>query len=65
MEFDIDFQMKKDLLKMWDDKKIKLGQRIRMMKCTSQIPDKMNFADLTITESLIKRLRTEMRDNWN
>ncbi len=64
LEYNIDFQMKKDILKMWDDKKIKLGQRIPIMKYTTKIPNQTNFADLIITESLIKRLRTEMRDNW-
>jgi len=58
----IDEQMKKDILMMWDKGTIKLGQRVPMIKqgvITTQ------FEELIITEELIKRLRTEMRQEWS
>ena len=65
LEFNIDFQMKRHILKRYDDKEIKLGQRISLVKSTKNLFNgDFKFADLIITEELIKRLRTEMRNSW-
>lgn len=67
-ETDMDTAMKKEILQMFDTGRIKLGQRVPMAKGVGAIPATkkeieiiMHFEELTITEDLIKRLRTEMR----
>ncbi len=71
MEPDISTRMKEDILRLWDEGKIKLGQRVPMMQSTCDImasveefEKSMQFEELVITEDLIKRLRTEKRNNW-
>jgi len=68
---DINTQMKIDILRMFDEGKIKLGQRVPMMKSIcgltateEELEQLMHFEDIVITEDLIKRLRTEKRFNW-
>lgn len=68
---DMNTQMKIDILRMFDEGKIKLGQRVPMMQGTCDVmasekeqEQSIHFEELIITEDLIKRLRTEMRLNW-
>lgn len=69
----INSELKKQLLRLWDEGKIKLGQRVPMMKCVTVIPKSLDnvppmnpvFADLSITQELIQRLRIEQRMNWD
>ena len=68
---DINTQMKIDILRMFDEGKIKLGQRVPMMQSQCNLMDSdeellqsASFEELVITEDLIKRLRTEKRFNW-
>lgn len=68
---DTNTQMKMDILRMFDEGKIKLGQRVPMtqgscdvMAFEKEFEESIHFEELIITEDLIKRLRTEMRLNW-
>ena len=68
---DMNTQMKIDILRLFDEGKIKLGQRVPMMQSIcdimateKEVEQSIHFEELIITEDLIKRLRTEMRLNW-
>jgi len=69
-------KMKEDLLKLFDEGSIKIGQRVPMMQTIAQINKETftadiiqeGFEEITITQELIKRIRHEIfvehKKNW-